>query len=220
MQSYVKLGDLYQQRKRLDLALEAYKKAQQLSPTSFSVRQKIGDLQLKRAQSYVDQIKSKLEKAPADENLKRQLADALQKQKRFVVQEFTERVAQHPTDLALRFKLGQALFDNEEVDKAITEFQSAIADPKVRGQARHLLGQCFAKKGQYDLAVRQFKMCLEGSTVINDQTKPIYYDIGCACEAQDDIQGALDAFKKIYEVDITYRDVANRISALEKGHKS
>ncbi|MBM4085328.1 MAG: tetratricopeptide repeat protein, partial [Planctomycetes bacterium] len=214
-----KLGDLYLHRKRYEDAAKTYKRAQELAPTSFAIRQKIGDLQFKRIELFIDQLEQKAAGSPNDETLKKQLAEALQKQKKFAVKEYGERLALHPTDLGLHFKLGQALFDNDEMDKAITEFQQSIADPKIRFQSRHLLGQCFARKKQYDLAIRQFQGALEGASSITDSNKPVFYELALAYLGQGNKQLSLETFKKIYEVDINFRDVSAKIAELE-GDKS
>ncbi|MBM4050309.1 MAG: tetratricopeptide repeat protein, partial [Planctomycetes bacterium] len=54
-----KLGDLYLHRKRYEDAAKTYKRAQELAPTSFAIRQKIGDLQFKRIELFIDQLEQK-----------------------------------------------------------------------------------------------------------------------------------------------------------------
>jgi tetratricopeptide (TPR) repeat protein len=52
---------------------------------------------------------------------------------------------------------------------------------------------------------------------INNKTKAIIYNLGLAYEEMNKPDEAVKQFKKIYEVDISYKDVAKKIEEAYKG---
>jgi hypothetical protein len=49
---------------------------------------------------------------------------------------------------------------------------------------------------------------------VDDRAKEILYNLGLISEAEGDPESARGAFIRIYEVDISYRDVAEKMEAL------
>jgi len=122
-----------------------------------------------------------------------------------------QRVALYPNDLAAKFDLGEAYALAAQHDKAIAEFQQAVKDPALATRALNKLGRTFHAKGMYDLAVLQFKKALEKVSGMNELSKEILYNLGTTLEAMGKGAEAIDTYKKIYEVDIAYRDIAKKI---------
>ena len=77
------------------------------------------------------------------------------------------------------------------------------------------LGKAFAEIGKYDLAIRQLTQALEGHTTMSDEVKEILYDLADVYERTGDKDKATREFNKIYEVDIGFRDVGDRLRKLE-----
>ena len=209
-----KLGELYLEQKKPDMALKAYKEVCRLDPTNFDARIKFGDIQLRRADSFIRGLEEKLKANPNDQELKKRLDDARSKRLAFALQEFAKRVEMHPTDMGLRIDYGRVLMEARQVENAISEFQHAVSDQRQRTKARQLLGECFMLKKQYDLAIRQFESALEKNPVVTDQVKELWYSLGRAYEGKGDMQKALEIFQKIYEVDIQFKDVAKKVETL------
>ena len=65
-----------------------------------------------------------------------------------------------------------------------------------------------------DMAVRQFENALEGQTGMTERVKQIHYSLGDVHETKGDKAKAKEEFGKVYEVDISFRDIGERISAL------
>jgi len=101
-------------------------------------------------------------------------------------------------------------------DRAIEHFQAIVADPRYTLDARQGLGACFFRKGLYPLAARQFEAAMAACGGLgSDRGKEICYHLGLVCERQNDRSGAAARYLQIYEVDISYRDVAAKIEALK-----
>ena len=77
-----------------------------------------------------------------------------------------------------------------------------------------MLGRAFARKGITDLAVKQYQEAADSIGSMNSHRKEILYELAQVCEKSGSSEDALVWYKKIYEADIGYRDVAPRIEAL------
>ncbi len=200
-----KLAIAYMQSQKYDEAVEAWGRVLELDATDFDARVKLGDLRISRCQRALA-IAKKEKNVEKTKLLRRKLLDTQ-------IVEFRTRVAEHPTDLGLRHQLGQALLVSGEIDEAIGEFQKAVKDPRKRFEALSFLGECFLRKELYDLAARQLERALEESPGLNsDQGKRVVYNLGLLHEKQGDVAAARERYLSIYEVDVSYRDVAQKVT--------
>ena len=133
----------------------------------------------------------------------------------FELAELRRRVELEPSDAILRLGLGKQLLRLGELNQAAAELQKAIDDPRARAEALFFLGQCFQKKGILDLARSQFTSALEGLPSSSDRAKEILYSLAAISEAEGDATLARSFFVRIYEVDIGYRDVAEKMEQLK-----
>jgi tetratricopeptide (TPR) repeat protein len=202
------LAARYAAIREYDKAIETYEQAFGLEPTNYMHREKAGDLRISRFDREI-----KAAQAAGDRNGAEDLkAERLE----FMVGEFRARVHDHPTDLNLHFQLGRSLFETGDLDGAIGEFQQTIRDPRRKVESLTMLGQCFTQKGMFDLAENQLRKALEETPGMTDRTKEILYSLGRLKEAQESNVEALDEYKKIYEVDIQFRDVSERMAAIKQ----
>ncbi len=67
------------------------------------------------------------------------------------------------------------------------------------------------ERGMYDVALSQFEKAMEGKAVFDDQKKEIVYLLASVYEQQGKHELAEAHYKSIYEVDISYRDVAEKV---------
>ena len=105
---------------------------------------------------------------------------------------------------------GYILAERGEIDKAIATVQKAPSSKKVE----LFLGQLFAKKGAYNFAREKYLKALsdeEPSTTNIDY----FYEYGIVLEKSEKLKEALEVFEKILTIDISYRDVNQRIKRLK-----
>ena len=125
------------------------------------------------------------------------------------------------TSLALQAKILRALQEREIMrvggTEAIKEFQRAQNNPHRRISAMSHLGQCFAKRGMNDLAARRFQEAIKEKLVFDDEKKDLIYNLGSVLEKMGKAEEAIEQFKLIYEVDISYRDVGAKVDAYYAG---
>lgn len=210
----VRLGKLYQQHEDYAKGQELLKKALKEHPDNFIIRECYGDLLFEVFEDRIRKIDAKLKENPLKVELKQEKAELVRKKKRFKIQEFEWRIQQHPTDFALKQKLGHSYFDVENIDDAIKNFQQASQDPRQMVQASTMLGECFVRKKQFDLAAQQFMRALERNPSMNETGKELHYKLADAYEKAGKADQALEEYKKIYSVDIGFRDVSQKVESL------
>ena len=122
------------------------------------------------------------------------------------------KLKKYPSDFALHYEFGVLLKEQNNLDASISEFQTALNDPGLKLKTKIMLGLCFAEKNLFDLAQDQLRQALElAPQQMNEQKKEILYNLGLVYEHLNENQKAKECFKKIYLVDITYKDVKNKI---------
>lgn len=134
----------------------------------------------------------------------------------FIFNDLQDRVARYPTDLVIKHDYGVLLFEKNQINEAIQQFQAAQRNAQKRVSSLYYIGLCFKAKQQYDLAIEQLQKASEEVQAMDDQKKAILYELGMLFEVVQRLPEAMECFKQIYQIDISYRDVADRV---EKGYK-
>ena len=119
----------------------------------------------------------------------------------------------YPSDLSLRYDLGVLQFEAGEITAAIQSFQRAQANPHREIGSLMYIGRCFAKRGMNDMAAGTLQKALEKKVVMDDEKMDLHYQLGCVLGSMERTEESIDQFKIIYEKDIGYRDVAERVDA-------
>lgn len=216
--AWLRLGALCHQARKLEDAEAAYAKAVELKPDDYDSANRYGDVKM---QSFDAKIRTLREEMKAgDETVDDDLRLALKNRRTFRVEEFRRRVNSHPTDTSLRFKLGQYLLDAHMVDEAITELQLVVKDPRRKYQAMTLMGRAFLRKGLGDLAIKQLDGALEGLGGVTEKNLDLVYTLAQAHEGEGKIEEALNRYTEIFEIDISFKDVSDKIKDLRDSLKN
>jgi len=198
------LADHYLRLDRFDEALAALKEADAISGG--------GDPQIDRAMNAVTLRKFDAEIKALREAGRTAEADAKAAEKdRFMVEDAARRVARYPNDLQFKYEYGVLLFEHGQFTEAISQFQQAQRNPQRRLRALYYLALCFEQKGQFDIAVEQLQKAASEISLMDDTRKDIVYELGLLHEKMGQPEKALEFFKEIYAVDISYRDVAKKV---------
>jgi pilus assembly protein FimV len=125
-------------------------------------------------------------------------------------------------DLETHYNLGTAFREMGLLDEAISEFQK-VAKATERGkpfryvmQCCTLLGLAFMEKGQPGIAAIWYERALKTPGIEPESILALRYDLGVAQESAGEPEAALKSFSQVYAMNIDYRDVADRIAALQK----
>jgi tetratricopeptide (TPR) repeat protein len=210
---YRELGDLYLKVDDFTQAESSYKKALEVDPADFHAKDKLGDFKMRKLDYKIQQLATAYREGPTEE--KKRALDAARKEKLdFQIEEYQRRAQEHPTDTEIRFKLGKLLHQAGEDDRAISELQKTIHDPKNATEAHHIIGLAFRKKGMYELAAKEFLKGRENLALMNDVNKEITYELAKTFELMGKRADARAEYQRIAEADYGFKDVAQRLAQL------
>jgi tetratricopeptide (TPR) repeat protein len=206
------LAELYTQKKQFDRALELYDRIRNSEMGNDpSLERAIADTIGRRFDYLGEQLD------PAASDYAEQSAKIQAEKLNFQISECQKRVEKYPTDLAIRFEMGVLYFQADKFSEAIAEFQKAQGNPHKRGPAMGYLAQCFAKRKMFDLAARTLQNAIKEKPGFDDEKKDLVYNLGCVFESMGKKEEAVEQFKIIYEMDISYKDVAAKVDAFYAG---
>jgi tetratricopeptide (TPR) repeat protein len=206
------LAELYTQKKQFDVALSYYArlKSSELGADA-SLDSAIAQTTLKKFEHQIAQLD------PTAPDYADQSARLQAECQAYQLAEYQKRVERFPTDLQLRFELGQLYFQLGKIGEATAELQKAQNNPNKRIAAMNYLAQCFAKRKMFDLAARRLQEALKEKPVLDDEKKELIYNLGSVLESMGKKDEAIEQFKLIYEVDISYKDVAQKVEDFYSG---
>ncbi len=123
-------------------------------------------------------------------------------------------------DYDTHFQMAIAYSEMGLAENAISEFQDAINLVKPNDgtrrffQCAHLLGNCFMENAMPNLALIWFQRTLETPNLTLEEQQAISYELGCAYQANEQVEKALEIFEKIYAADVNYRDIRAKMQNL------
>jgi len=202
----VELATVHERLKDPDAAVDVLERALTYAKDDAALQDHLGRVRgkaLKRALAQADKAGDS-EKADALER------DLLAHE----AAELRRRLGIHPGDTGLRYELGQALARQGDHDGAAAEFQKALSDPRRGLDARIGLAQAFQGKGFEDLAEKEFQKALDACPEKDQRHLEILYSLASLSEARGDRERAREHFTRIFEVDVSYRDVAEKMAEL------
>ena len=206
------LAELYTQKKQFERALEYYERIKTSGMGNDpSLDTAIAATIVRRFDHQISEIN------PFDAEHAEKVA-ALQVEKQaFQLTECQKRVEKFPTDLAIRYEMGVLNFQAGKIGEAIQEFQKAQGNPHKRIAAMGYLAQCYAKRKMFDLAARTLQNAIKEKPAFDEEKKELTYNLGCVLESMGKKEEAIVQFKLIYELDISYKDVAAKVDAFYAG---
>ena len=125
-------------------------------------------------------------------------------------------------DYETHYNMGTAYKEMDLMDEAIQEFQTSVALVKPGdGTSRYLqccnmLGHCFIQKGMPEAAVLWFKKGLQAPGHTEDEYQALRYELASAYEQLGDLKQAREFYTEVYGVDVSYREVAEKLSQLRQ----
>ena len=207
--AHKRLGEYYLQAKNYTKSLENYDKLVELSGT---MEPTIANAILKVKTTQLDsQI---VEATAAGDTAKATELEAAKDTMRF--EQAQDLVQRFPNNPEYHFDLGSIFYDREMFSEALSELQQSQRNPMYKNKACRLMGMCFHNKGQFDLAIDQYQNIIGSMLTMNGEKKETLYSLGLAYEATGKDEQALTSFKEIYQADVGYKDVADKIDAFYK----
>jgi tetratricopeptide (TPR) repeat protein len=118
-------------------------------------------------------------------------------------------------DSATHYDLGVAYKEMGLIPDALNEFELAARDPQRECNCFAMIGLVHLEQGHLDRAVESYVRALSAQDKTVEQEMNVYYDLGTVYEMKGKSQDALYYFQKIARRDPGYRDVSDRLSALQ-----
>lgn len=141
-------------------------------------------------------------------------AAALEKEKLdYQLARAINRVDLYPDDNQLHYDLGVLYFQARQYEEAIEELELGRRNPKRRNMANVYLGRCLMSKGEYALAIEPLRDAIREMGRMNTDKMAAMYYLANAYEKLDLDDEALEIYKEIYKIDISFMDVASRIDS-------
>ena len=125
-------------------------------------------------------------------------------------------------DFETHYNMGTAYKEMDLMDEAIQEFQNAAGLVKAADgtsrflQCCNMLGHCFIQKGMPEAAVLWFKKGLQAPGHTEDEYQALRYELASAYEQLGDLKQAREFYTEVYGVDVSYREVAQKLSQLRQ----
>jgi len=125
-------------------------------------------------------------------------------------------------DFETHYNMGTAYKEMDLMDEAIQEFQNAAGLVKSGDgtsrflQCCNMLGHCFIQKGMPEAAVLWFKKGLQAPGHTEDEYQALRYELASAYEKLGDLKQAREFYTEVYGVDVSYREVAEKLSQLRQ----
>jgi tetratricopeptide (TPR) repeat protein len=119
------------------------------------------------------------------------------------------------TDSATHYDLGVAYKEMGLTSDALKEFDLAAKDPARACMCHAMVGLIYLEQNEIELAIQAYARGLGSTQKTVEQELSLYYDLGIAHEMKSDYGNAVRYFREIARTDPGYRDVTERINALE-----
>jgi tetratricopeptide (TPR) repeat protein len=134
-----------------------------------------------------------------------------------MLRKFKQGIAENidDEDHQSHYDLGVAYKEMGLLDEAIAEFQKALRSPTNRVPAYEALGQSFMEKEQYPMAATVLGRALNEKGASDEQLVGVFYLLGRCAEERGQQEAAVDFYQRVFVVDIQFRDVGDRLAALE-----
>ncbi|MBA4072835.1 MAG: hypothetical protein C0497_13505 [Gemmatimonas sp.] len=134
-----------------------------------------------------------------------------------MLRKFKQGVAQNveEEDHESHYDLGVAYKEMGLLDEAIAEFQKALRGAHLRVRTYEALGMCFLEKGQLPVALTILQRALAEPGAGDEQLVGVLYLLGYVSEGLKKPAEAKAYYERVFAVDIQFRDVGDRLSAVE-----
>lgn len=211
----LRLGELQLQRGDEAAALKAFEEALALDPRNFDLSVRLGDHRLRGVEEGLREARKALEAKPEDAAAKARVEAAEKALIDARLAEYQRRVKEHPLDLGERFKLGRTLLAAKRIEEATAEFQQTVRDPNRKTDSLLLLARCFELSDLPTLALKKVEEAVgDFPSLSSPRAKDVHYAHADLLARTGNKEAARAIFERLYEEDITYRDVAQRLKVL------
>lgn len=225
-EAYVALGEAFQRMQAPDKAVAVFRRVLELDELNVAAREALRAMAPKAAaanpEGYIDfgamviddvgprSTRMRTETSAISPDEDETFREALAEFKRALDQNLP--IEDHQT----HYDLGVAFREMGLLDEAIGEFQKALRSVDGRLRTAEALGQTFFEQGRPAVAEAVLKSVERGTEGDADKIGVLYW-LGRALEAQGKGSEARGCYDRVLAVDVSFHDVADRVTALSGG---
>ncbi len=114
-------------------------------------------------------------------------------------------------DYKSHYDLGMAYIEMALFDEAVKELQIASRSEQLYLKSIEMIGHCFLMQDNPRLAVKQLQRGLVKAKDAGVESLGIHYNLGLAYEMLEEREKAREHFDEVYIVDVTFRDIAEKM---------
>lgn len=196
--NYLELAHIYLNDERYEDAEDVFAHAYEASNGDLDIREKWEDAQLRRLRQKIATV----EDAEAKRVFQREYFEK-------DVEVCRHRVERYPNNFRFKYDLGYRYLLTGRHVEAIRELQIATNDPRRKGAALLLLGQCFQQIKQYRLAMSHYESAIQEIPEREaDNRKCAFYLAGRLALALKNIDTAEKHLTALASLDFAYKDGA------------
>jgi len=176
----------------------------------FAFKEEVGRIELKQLRRQIRE----LDEAGVVDN-QQEITELREKLIQKELEHWRECVANYPTDLRMKYEYANILFRLDKYDQALPLYQEVQRDPHRKIPAMSKIGMCFFMKGWFSDAIDVFGSAISSYEIEDDGiAKELRYNLAKAYEENGDSDKALEVYRKIAQVDFSYKDVGQRVDKL------
>jgi len=181
----------------------------------FSFKQRAGLTRIKQLKRRVRVSRAALESNPGNRQARREFTESSKQLNNVELEHFRLCVENYPTDLYAKYEYGICLIRNKQYDQAIPLLQEAQKEPRHKISAMDKIGLCFFRKGWFADAIDIFNQAIDSIEIKDDAiAKDLQYNLARSYEEQGDTDKALRLYRKIAQLDFSFKDVRSRVDKL------
>ena len=183
----------------------------------FTFKRRSGEIMLKVLRRHIRKAKVSLEKNSSDHSARAAFTDATKQLLAAELEHYRLCMENYPTDLRLKYEYGVRLMRNQRYDQAIPYLQEAKKEPKHKISAMNKIGLCFFMKGWFTDAIDTLTQAIDEYEIKDDDiAKDLRYNLARAYEQQGNTDQALELYRKLAQLDFSYKDVKVKVDRLRK----
>ena len=208
-----KMADAYMVAGKYEDALREY----QTVAEKLGVLDPVLDKHIEKA--YISQLRLVVDTIKADpagyENAEAQIADLEKKIYDYRWEHVTMRAHRFPNDMQLQFDLGEFQFEFGMYEAAEATFSAVAENPQKRRGSLVYLGKCALVANDPEKAIGFLQEAVDDMPRMDRYKREAMYFLGNAYELVGNVEKAKENYRQILISMNNYRDVPQRMSALE-----
>ncbi|MBR7130986.1 MAG: tetratricopeptide repeat protein [Lentisphaeria bacterium] len=208
-----KMADAYMIAGKYEDALREYK----------TVAEKLGvldpllDKHIEKA--YISNLKQAVDTLKANpesyENPEQQIADLEKNIYDYRWKHVLMRSQRFPNDMQLQFDLGELQFECGMYDEAVATFTAVAENPQKRRGSLVYLGRCALLRNDGEAAAKFLRDAVNDMPRMDKYKREALYYLGNAMELTGKVDDAIECYHQIQVSMPEYRDIPQRLSAIE-----